>query len=95
MPYLLKRPSGFLPLLISGAFLVVLLTHLTGGTLVRQADEGTAARLFQILMPVQFAIVAFFAVSWLPKKTKAAAGILVLQCCAALAVLAVVYVNRL
>jgi hypothetical protein len=95
MWYLLKRPSGFLPLLISAGFLALLGTRFAQGTLVRQPDEGAAAHLFQILMPLQFAIIVFFGISWLPKRTKAAAVVLALQCCAALAVLAIVYVKRI
>jgi amino acid permease len=92
---LLKRPSGFVPVLISAGFLATLLTGLAQGTLVRQPDEGTAAHLFQLLMPVQFLIIIFFAVSWLPKKTIAALEVLSLQCAAALAVFAIVYFKHL
>lgn len=95
MLQLLKRPSGFLPLAISGAFLVMLLTALAQGRLVRQPDEGAAAHLFQILMPAQLLIIVFFAVSWLPQRPKAALRVLGLQAGAALAVLAIVYVRHL
>ncbi|HEY1975154.1 MAG TPA: hypothetical protein VGG89_01245 [Candidatus Baltobacteraceae bacterium] len=92
---LLKRPEGFLPLLISAGFLAALLTSLAQGTLARESDEGTAAHVFQILMPLQLAIVLFFAIRWLPGKTKAALQVLALQCGAAIAVLAIVYVKQL
>lgn len=92
---LLKRPSAFLPLVISGAFLVAFSIGLAEGRLVRQPDEDTGAHLFQILMPTQLLIIAFFAFSWLPKKPKPTLQVLALQVSAALAVLAIVYFRHL
>jgi hypothetical protein len=92
---LLRRPTGFVPLLISAAFLTTLLTSLAQGTLVRQADEGTAAHLFQLLMPLQFLIMFAFAITWLPKTPKAAIEVLLLQAAAAIAVLTIVYSRHL
>ncbi|MFY9661399.1 MAG: hypothetical protein WAJ97_12305 [Terriglobales bacterium] len=92
---LLKRPGGFIPLLISAGFLAAFLIMFFQGELVPQPDEGTAAHLFQILMPTQFLIIALFAVKWLPQRTKAALKVLALQASVALAVLAVVYVRHL
>lgn len=92
---LLRRPAGFIPLLISAAFLAMLLTGLAQGTLVRRPDEDTGAHVFQILMPAQFLIILFFAISWLPRRTKAALEVLALQFGAALAVLAIVYFKNL
>jgi hypothetical protein len=88
---LLKRPSAFIPVVISGSFLGALLTAISQGRLVRQPDEDTGAHLFQILMPAQLLIIAFFAISWLPKRPKPALQVLALQGTAALAVLAIVY----
>jgi hypothetical protein len=95
MLVLLKRPSGFLPLLISGAFLISFIFALAEGRLVPQPDEDTGAHLFQILMPAQLLIIAFFAISWLPKQPKPTLQVLALQVSAALAVLAVVYFRHL
>jgi hypothetical protein len=77
------------------AFLVPLLTTIAQGRLVRQPDEGAGAHLFQLLMPVQLLIIIFFAISWLPKRPKAALQVLALQVTAALAVLAIVYLWNL
>lgn len=92
---LLKRPSAFLPLVISAWFLVVFAIGTVQGTLVRQPDEDIGAHVFQILMLLQFLIIAFFAVSWLPKNPKAALQVLAVQCIMAVAVLAVVYFRHL
>lgn len=92
---LLRRPEGLLPLVISGAFLAFLLTSLSQGTLVREPDESAAAHSFQILMPLQFVIIAFCAIRWLPGRTKGALAVLALQCGAAIAVLAIVHSKHL
>jgi hypothetical protein len=92
---LLKRPSGYLPLVISTGFLALFAVRMAQGSLVRQPDEDAAAHLFQLLMPLQFLIIIFFAISWLPKNTKAALQVLVLQCAAAVAVVAVIYFRHL
>ena len=92
---LLKRPSAFLPLAISIGFLVFFAEAFVQGTLVRGTDEGTAAHLFQILMPLQLLIAGFFALTWLPKKPRAASQVLIVQVLFALAVFAVVYARHL
>lgn len=56
-----------------------------------QADEGTEAHLFQLLMPVQALFIAYFAYTWLPKTPRLALGLLSLRLGAAAAVIALVY----
>jgi len=92
---LLKRPSGFIPLVIAGAFLTVLLALLAQGRLVRQPDEGTGAHLFQILMPVQFLAMLFFAFTWIPRRGRAALQVTALQAALTAAVFAIVYFRNL
>jgi hypothetical protein len=92
---LLKRPTAFLPLAISAGFLVYMLVGIAQGTLVRQPDEGTAAHIFQLLMSLQLAVIAWFAASWLPKKRPAAVFVLCLQGAAFLAVVSIVYLRHL
>ncbi len=92
---LFKRPSAFVPIAISAGFLAFFAAAYAHGTLVRRPDEGTGAHLFQILMPLQLLIIAFFALSWLPRSAKAAARVLTVQIAFALAVFAVVYIRHL
>jgi len=92
---LLKRPSAYVPLVISAMFLTAFTIGNIQGTLVRQPDEDTGAHLFQILMPTQALIIAFSAIFWLPRNRRAALQVLAVQCSAALAVLAVVYFRHL
>ncbi len=62
---LLKKPSAFLPVAMSLAALAMVLVTLATSGIVREADEGTAAHIFQLLMAAQVPIVAYFAISWL------------------------------
>ena len=63
---LVKRPSAFLPLAMSLAALAMVLGHAAMYGVTHEADEGTAAHIFQILMAAQVPIVAFFVMKWLP-----------------------------
>lgn len=85
---MLKRPSAFLPLGMSFAALVTVLGHVAIFGAVREADEGAAAHIFQILMVAQVPILAFFAIKWLPRTPRQALPIVALQAGAALAALA-------
>ena len=91
MKILMKNPSAFLPLVMSvGALTVIGLFILLHGT-APQADEGTAAHVWQLLMAAQVPIILFFAIKWLPRSPRQAASILVLQAGAALAAMAPVF----
>ena len=61
----------------------------------RQPDEGTAAHLFQILMPAQVPIIAIFAAAQLPVRPRWAGWILVLQIGLAVALVAAVATLKL
>lgn len=86
----LKQPSAFLPLLLSGAALALVLGHAAIYGVVHAADEGTPAHLFQLLMTAQLPIMAFFAIRWLPRAPRPALLVLTLQAGAALAAMAAV-----
>ena len=88
---LVKQPSGFLPLAMSVAALVIVLGYVAVNGVVREPDEGTAAHLWQLLMAGQLPIVAFFAIKWLPQAPKQALAVLALQAVAGLAAAAPVF----
>lgn len=69
----------------------VLLTFLALFGVVHEEDEGVAAHLFQILMGGQVPIIAFFALTWLPRAPKQALQVLGLQLLTGLAALLPVY----
>ena len=87
----IKQPAAFVPVAMSLSALALVLGHvaLYGG--VHEADEGTPAHLFQILMAAQIPIVAFFAIRWLPREPRPALAVLALQFLAGLAACAAVY----
>ncbi|HEY1211141.1 MAG TPA: hypothetical protein VGE85_17375 [Terracidiphilus sp.] len=87
----LKQPSAFLPLAMSLTALVIVLGHIAIYGTAREADEGTAAHLWQILMAGQIPVIAFFAIKWLTRAPKQALYILGLQAVAVLAAMAPVY----
>ena len=91
----LEKPSAWIPLAMSFAALALVLGHVALFGAVREADEGTAAHLWQILMAGQVPIVAFFAIKWLPQIPRPALVILALQALAALAALAPVFLLNL
>ena len=91
MPVLLKKPSGFLPVIMSLAALAMVLAHVAIFGAAREADEGAAAHLWQLLMAGQMPILAFFIIRWLPQAPRPAVLTLALQLAAALAALAPVY----
>ena len=88
---LIKQPSAFLPVAMSLATLAMVLIHAAIFGVVHEADEGTAAHIFQLLMAVQVPVVAFFALKWLPRASRPALSVLALQAGAALAAIAAVF----
>jgi hypothetical protein len=92
---LLKKPSAFLPVAMSLAALATVLIHVALYGPARQADEGAAAHIFQLLMLVQLPIVLFFALKWLPRFPRPALLVLALQAAAGLAALAPVFFLKL
>jgi hypothetical protein len=88
---MLKQPSAFLPVAMSLAALATVVVHVALFGAAREADEGTAAHIWQLLMAAQVPIMAFFAIKWLPRTPREALPILALQAGAALAALAPVF----
>ena len=82
---LLKRPSAFLPVVMSGAALALLIGYILMFGTARQEDEGTAAHLWQLLMAGQVPIIGFFVIRWLPAEPRKALPVLALQISAAVA----------
>jgi len=88
---ILKRPSAILPMAMSLTALAIVLGHIAIYGAAREADEGAAAHLWQLLMAAQLPVVAFFAIKWLPRAPRQALIVLAEQAGAALASVAVVF----
>ena len=85
---MLRRPSAYLPLAMSSAAVLTILVHIARFGTARQADEGAAAHLWQLLMVAQLPVVAVFAIQWVPRAPKQALIVLALQLVALAAALA-------
>jgi hypothetical protein len=81
---LLKRPSALIPVAMSLTALATAIGYAAMFGTARQADEGAAAHIWQLLMAGKVPIIAFFAIKWLPTKPKQAFVVLILQLGAAL-----------
>jgi hypothetical protein len=88
---IIKQPSAFIPMAMSLIALTMVLSFLATNGVVHQADEGTEAHLWQLLMAGQIPIVVFFAIKWLPRAPRQTLPILALQAGAALASMAPVF----
>jgi hypothetical protein len=91
VPLLLKKPSAFLPVAMSFAALAIVLAHVAIDGAAREADEGAAAHLWQLLMASQLPFLVIFAIRWLPRSPKQGLLVMALQASAAVAALAPVY----
>jgi len=80
----IRQPSAFLPVAMSLVALALVSGHVALFGVVHEADEGTVAHIWQILMAVQVPSMAFFAIKYLPQKPKQALLVLALQIVAAL-----------
>jgi hypothetical protein len=97
---LIKKPSAFIPLVMSLAALVTLLVAVAFGATdppppgVRP-DEGAGAHIFQLLMVAQVPFILFFAIRWMLGSFKSGMQVLLLQATAAMAVIAPVFLLHL
>jgi hypothetical protein len=90
----IKQPSAFVPMGMSLSALTLVLGHIAFYGAAREADEGTAAHVWQILMAGQLPVLAVFAITWLRRAPRQALGVLALQADAVLAAMApVLYFN--
>ena len=80
---------------MSFAAFALVLSHAAIFGAVREADEGPAAHVFQLLITAQVPVVAFFAIKWLQRTPRQALLVLALQIIAALAALAPVFLLNL
>ena len=90
-PAMIKKPSAFLPVAMSLTALAVVLFNIAVFGAVREADEGAAAHLWQLLMAAQLPVLLVFAVRWLPRRPKEAMQVMALQAGAAVAAVAPVW----
>ena len=87
----LTQPSALIPLAMSVAALALVVGLVATVGIAPDPDEGTAAHLWQLLMIGQIPFIAFYAITWLPRRPRQALGVLALQAAAAFAAAAPVF----
>ena len=78
---------------MSLAALAMVLGHAAIYGIVHEADEGTAAQIFQLLMVGQTPVVVFFAIKWLPQAPRQTLKVLALQAGAYLAAIVALFLT--
>lgn len=91
----LREPLAFIPIACSLAALAMTTAVLTINGVVREADEGTVAHLFQLLMVASFTVSVAFLIRWLVRDPRQTLLILAIQIVAALLALAPVFYFKL
>ena len=76
---LFRQPSAWIPVVMSLTALAFLLSYVAIFGIVQHPDEGTPARIFQLIMVAQLPSAAYFAFSWLPRRPMQALVVLALQ----------------
>jgi hypothetical protein len=77
---------------MSLAALAVVVARIVFVGVAPEPDEGAAAHVWQLLMAGQLPVIAFFAITWLPRNPRQALVALLLQAVAGLAAAAPVFV---
>jgi len=85
---LMRQPTGYVPMAMSLAAFAMIVWFVAVHGVVHQADEGTEAHLWQLLMVGQLPVLLFFAFKWLPRAPRQTFYVLALQAGAALASIA-------
>ena len=81
---LIRQPGAWVPIAMSLLALGVVLGHIAIHGTAREADEGSAAHAWQLLMATQAFLVVLFAVRWLPRDRPQALRVIAFQVVAAL-----------
>lgn len=92
---MLRRPSAFVPLVMSALALLTLAIAFALNGVQGQPDEGTAAHIWQLLMAGQLPFIAYFALRWVRRPVRTGLSVLALQLFVALLALAPVFLFRL
>jgi hypothetical protein len=74
--------------------ILVVLAHVAAVGIGQQADEGTEAHLWQLLMGGQLPVVAYFAIRWVPPAPKQGLIVLLTQLAFAVAAAIPVFLLR-
>lgn len=88
---LIRRPSALVPVAMSIAACALVIGYVALFGAAREADEGAAAHVWQLLVAGQLPLIAWFALRWLPRAPRSAIVVLAVQAAALVAAAAPVY----
>jgi hypothetical protein len=81
---LIRQPAGWLPIAMSVGALAMIVWYVAAHGVARQPDEGTQAHLWQLLVAGQLPVIAYFALTRLPRAVRPALVVLGVQVAAVL-----------
>ena len=81
---LMRQPLAYLPVAMSIGALAMIVWYVAAHGVVSQPDEGAQAHLWQLFVAGQVPVMAYFALTWLPRATRSALIVLALQAAAAM-----------
>jgi MFS superfamily sulfate permease-like transporter len=76
---LLRQPTGYLPVAMSVGACAMIAWFVAAHGVVHQADEGTQAHLWQLLVAGQVPLILYFASRWLLSSPRPALVVLAVQ----------------
>jgi hypothetical protein len=76
---MIRTPSAWVPMVLSLAALALIVGFVARFGVVHAEDEGTAARVFQLLMVGIGLGITYFAIRWVPVAPKPASAIVAVQ----------------
>lgn len=91
VPAAIRPPSASIPVVMSLLAICAVLYQLARFGAAPQADEGTAAHIWQLLMAGQVPIIGYYALRWVPRVPRMALAVVAAQVLAALAAMAPVF----
>lgn len=81
----IRQPAAWTPIAMSLLALAIVLGHVVIHGSAREADEGSAAHAWQLLMAAQAFLIVLFALRYLPLDRPQALRVIALQLIVALA----------
>ena len=79
MTAMLRKPSAWLPMLMSLVALLLVLDFLARHGVAPQEDEGAHARILQLLIVVEAIVIGSFGFRWIPEAPRPAIVVIGLQ----------------
>ena len=76
---MLRKPEAWLPMVIAVGSLALLLAVVALHGVEHHADEGTPARVFQLLLAMQAVLIGLFGLRWVPRVPRAGIVVVALQ----------------